>query len=191
MFACRSTYDFPPRFALRFAPRFALRFAPRFALRFALRFARSVAAAAVAFAPLSARADVAKPPGNVIVARTAGDALLIWDASVDIAGIVTNKTPDADANALLERDAARVLAASLSKVDKAATSITVRVIYQKTGAVSPVYGTATFAGVERYATLKLSGKDANDDRDKWRELGDAAPAPGWFAFAVIGQLPQR
>jgi hypothetical protein len=151
----------------------------------------ALAAATLTLVPLAARADVAKPPGNVIVARTSGDALLIWDASTDIAGIVTSKTSDADANALLERDAARVLAASLSKVDKSATSITVRVIYQKTGAVSPVYGTATFAGVERYATLKLSAKDANDDRDKWRELGDTSPAPGWFAFAVIGQLPQR
>jgi hypothetical protein len=159
------------------------------------RIARSASVVALVSAlvanAIAASADTAKPAGNAIVARPAGAALVIWDASNDIASIVTNKTPDARANALLERDAARVLAEELPHIDKAATSIAVRVIYQKTGAVSPVYGAATFAGVERYATLELAAKDAYGDRDGWRELGDAAPAPGWFAFSVIGRLPER
>ncbi len=138
-----------------------------------------------------ARADESKPPGNVIVARPAGNALLIWDASADVAAIVANKTSDADAKTLLERDAARVLAASLSKTDIGASSITLRVIYQKTGAVSPVYGSATFAGVERYATLRLSGRDARSDRDRWHELAGDGPLPAWFAFDVTGELPER
>ncbi len=138
-----------------------------------------------------ALAAPSKPAGNVIVARPGGDALLIWDASSDVAAIVANKTPDSDANALLERDATKILASSLSKLDKDATTVTVRVIYNKTGAVSPVYGSATFAGVERYATLKVSAKDATSDRDRWRELGDTAPLPAWLAYAVIGELPQR
>jgi hypothetical protein len=155
------------------------------------RTTRAALALALGIAPVAASADMPKPAGNVIVARPSGAALLIWDASSDVTAIVSNKTPDAAANAMLERDAARVLATSLDKIDRAATTITVRVIYQKTGAVSPVYGSATFAGVERYATLQVSAKDANSDRDKWREAGDAAPFPGWFAFAVIGALPQR
>jgi len=138
-----------------------------------------------------ARADESKPPGNVIVARPAGDALLIWNASADVAAIVANKTADADAKALLERDAARALAASLAKVDAAASSISLRVIYEKTGAVSPVYGTATFAGVGRYATLRMSGRDARGDRDRWRELAGDSPLPAWFAFDVTGDLPER
>ncbi len=138
-----------------------------------------------------ARADESKPPGNVIVARPAGDALLIWDASADVAAIVANKTSDAEAKTLLERDAASALAASLSKVASDASSIALRLIYQKTGAVSPVYGSATFAGVERYATLRISGKDARSDRDRWRELAAAKPLPPWFAFDVTGELPER
>ncbi len=138
-----------------------------------------------------ARADESKPPGNVIVARPAGNALLIWDASADVTAIVANKTSDADARTLLERDAANALATSLSKVANDASSVTLRVIYQKTGAVSPVYGSATFAGVERYATLRISGKDARADRDRWRELAADNPLPAWFAFDVTGELPKR
>ncbi|MBD5606759.1 MAG: hypothetical protein IAI48_16950 [Candidatus Eremiobacteraeota bacterium] len=151
----------------------------------------TIAVALAACSHGATAAPAARPTGNVIVARPGGSALVIWDASADVASIVANKTSDADANALLERDASRVLADSLAKIDKDASDVTVRVIYNKSGAVSPVYGSATFAGVERYATLKLSAKDANTDRDKWRELGDAAPPPAWFSFAITGVLPQR
>jgi hypothetical protein len=138
-----------------------------------------------------ALAEGSKPAGNVIVARPAGNALLIWDASADVAAIVANKNSDADAKTLLERDAARVLASSLSKIDASASSVAVRVIYNKTGAVSPLYGSATFAGVERYATLHMAGKDAQSDRDRWREVPDGGPLPGWLAFDVTGELPER
>ena len=152
---------------------------------------RGVAAALVAVSLAAGVAAAAVPAGNVILARPSGNALLIWDASSDVTQIVANKVSDADANVSLERDAIRVLAASLNKVDKGAASITVRVIYNKTGAVSPVYGSVTFAGVERYATLTISGKDAASDRDKWRELGDATPPPAWLTYAVVGALPAR
>jgi hypothetical protein len=66
----------------------------------------------------------------------------------------------------------------------------VRVIYSKTGEVSPVYGTPTFADVERFATLTMKAEDAASDRDKWRELGDGAP-PAWVQFDVVGELPPR
>ncbi len=147
-----------------------------------------------ALAGASARpafADATKPAGNVIVARPGGSALLIWDASADVTAIVANKVSDADAKTSLERDAARVLADSLAKIDKDATSVAVRVIYDKTGAVSPIYGSATFAGVERYAILHMSGADARGDRDHWRELSSSSTPPAWFAFDVSGELPAR
>ncbi len=130
-------------------------------------------------------------PGHVVVARVSDDALIIWDASPEIAAIVTNKTADDAANAQLERDALRVLAQNVSRLEKSAKSVTVRVIYNKTGAVSPVYGAPTFAGVERYATLEASYKDAAADRDKWKELDPKHAVPSWIAFKVIGRLPPR
>lgn len=127
--------------------------------------------------------------GTVTIARPSGSALAIWDASADVASIVTNKTSDADANALLERDALHVLAGALAKFDKHSDTIRLRVIFQKTGAVSPVYGSATFTGVERYATLELKGDDAFGDRDTWKET--PAEIPHWISFTVTGALPAR
>jgi hypothetical protein len=132
----------------------------------------------------------AEVPGHVVLARTEGDALLIWDSTVEVAAIVSGKLSDADANARLERDALRVLAAEQPKITNA-KSITVRVVYSKTGDVSAVYGSPTFAGVERYATVKIDGADASSDRDKWKELADNATPPAWVKFDVIGELPPR
>lgn len=130
-------------------------------------------------------------PGNAVLAKPDRDALVIWDASPVVASIVKSKTNDSDANDLLERDAAHVLATMTPNVDKSAKTITVRVIYSKTGAVSPVYGTPTFMGIERYATLTVPAANAQADRDKWKELDAKSPVPSWFAFKVIGLLPPR
>jgi uncharacterized membrane protein len=130
-------------------------------------------------------------PGRAVLAKPDGDALVIWDASPVVASIVKSKTNDAGANDLLERDAVRVLATMAPDVDKSAKTITVRVIYSKTGAVSPVYGTPTFMGIERYATLTVPAADAQTDRDKWKELDPKSAVPAWFAFKVTGLLPPR
>jgi hypothetical protein len=138
-----------------------------------------------------ARAEETAVPGHVVVARVSDDALIIWDSSPEIAAIVTNKIADEAANNQLERDALKVLAQSLSKLEKTAKTVTVRVIYNKTGAVSPIYGAPTFAGVERYATLEVPYKFAASDRDKWKELDAKHAVPSWVTFKVIGQLPPR
>jgi hypothetical protein len=130
-------------------------------------------------------------PGHAVLAKPGGEALVIWDASPVVAMIVTSKMTDADANDVLERDAAHVLAEMANNLDKSAKSVTVRVVYSKTGAVSPIYGAATFAGVERYALLTVAGTDARLDRDKWKELDAKSAIPRWFAYKVTGLLPPR
>ncbi len=158
-------------------------------------------ATSVAFATLSAcsllatagaaRADESAVPGHVVLARTEGEALAIWDATPEVAMIVSTKIQDPDAKDKLEHDALRVLAQVESKVSPSAKTITVRVLYSKTGDVSPVYGTATFAGVERYANLKVKTSDLAGDKDKWKELGDKGAPPAWVQFDVVGALPPR
>jgi hypothetical protein len=136
-------------------------------------------------------AEESSIPGHVVLARAEDDALAIWDSTPVVSAIVSGKLSDADAKARLERDALRVLAEVQPKVASSAKTITVRVIYQKIGDVSPVYGTPTFAGVERYATLKVKAADAASDRGKWKELGDKATPPAWVEFDVVGELPPR
>jgi len=147
-----------------------------------------IAAACIGASSAASADDV---PGHAVLAKPDGDALVIWDASPVVASIVKSKTADADANDLLERDAARVLVTMAPNVDKSAKTITVRVIYSKTGAVSPIYGTPTFMGIERYATLTVPAADAESDRDKWKELSVKTPVPAWFSFKIIGLLPPR
>jgi hypothetical protein len=139
---------------------------------------------------LVAAALFADLPGHVIVAKTTGNALLIWDATPEIAAIVSAKLSDADAEAEIAHDALRVLAEGLPLTARA-NSIAVRVIYERTGDVSPVYGSPTFAGVERYAILTLDARDALSDRDRWRELDSHAPLPHWIAYQITGRLPPR
>ena len=147
-----------------------------------------VAAACIATTSAASAEDV---PGHAVLAKPDADALVIWDASPVVASIVKSKTADPDANDLLERDAAHVLATMAPNIDKSAKTITVRVIYSKTGAVSPVYGTPTFMGIERYATLTVPAADALSDRDKWKELAVKTPIPAWFTFKIVGLLPPR
>jgi hypothetical protein len=128
---------------------------------------------------------------HAVLAKPGGDALVIWDASTVVASIVKNKVADPDANVVLEHDALRVLAGMVPSLDKHLKSVTVRIIYSKIGAVSPVYGTPTFAGVERYATLTASGADALSDRDRWKELNEKAAIPAWFEYKLTGLLPPR
>ena len=129
-------------------------------------------------------------PGHVIFARASQDALLLWDATVEVTAIVRERRPDGAANARLEHDALRVLAASLSEV-KHARTITVRVIYSKTGDVSPVYGAPTFLGIERYANVTLAAASAAANRDGWQQLDAKSVPPGWIAFKIVGALPPR
>ena len=131
------------------------------------------------------------PPGKVIVARTDGNATLIYNASPEVAAIVTSKASDADANDRLKRDALQALASKLPLLQKA-KSVTVRVIYDKVGAVSPTYGSLTFSGVERYANLTMNIADAKSNRDRWKDAASSQqPLPAWIDFAVVGELPQR
>jgi hypothetical protein len=130
-------------------------------------------------------------PGNAVLAKPAGKALAIWDASPLVATIVKNKIADDVANAMLERDALHVLATMTPLIDKGSTAITVRVTYAMTGAVSPNYGHVPFAGIETYATLTAPASNALADRDGWKELGPKDAIPEWFAFNVVGLLPPR
>lgn len=129
--------------------------------------------------------------GHVIVVRPSGDALVIWDATDRVIGIVHDKVGDKDANAILERDGLKALSSKLSSLNKSSRRVTLRIVYKKTAAVNSEYGTPTLEGVEKYATIDFAGKDAFADRDHWTKLAPQASLPGWIQYSVTGQLPPR
>jgi len=141
-------------------------------------------ASITAFQPGGARAAV---PGHAILAKPTGDALVIWDASNVVGGIVRSTMSDDAANRLIELDSQRVLATILPTIDKHAKSVTVRAVYSKIGAVSPVYGTPTFAGVEHFSELSIDASGLK----RWKRAELHPTIAPWFHFNVVGKLPPR
>jgi hypothetical protein len=141
-------------------------------------------------ASIASADDSANAPLRLVLARTGTSALVLWNASPLVAEIVAKRVPEREANDRLERGALRAAAQDLPLLPTA-KSITVRVLYDKTGDVSPVYGGPTFAGVERYALLRLDAARARRDEGRWKELDSGHPVPAWIAFHVIGSLPPR
>jgi hypothetical protein len=127
-------------------------------------------------------------PGMVVVAKGGTTPLLLWDATPAVTATVANKQPRDAALRELESQAMRILGEHANAL-KGAKALTIRVIYQKTGAVSPVYGTATFEGIERLFELTARAADA---RMHARELADQiarGSVPRRISLNVTGKLP--
>lgn len=127
------------------------------------------------------------PKGNVVVAKTAPEMLLIWDASPVIADLVAAKTPEQAARKTLLDDAIVILQSHAATAK--ASQLELRITYARSGAVSPVYGAATFAGVERVEVLDASRPALLAQAASWRKaVRDGTPTPG-LTVKITGQLP--
>jgi len=150
-----------------------------------MKFLRTLAC--VAFCALGAQAALADQ-GMVVVAKGGASPLLLWDATPLVTTIVTNKQPRPAAMRDLESQAMQILGDRVRALPRAKT-LTIRMIYQKTGAVSPVYGTATFEGIERVFELTAPASDA---RLHAKQLADAlghGSLPASLHLNVTGTLP--
>ena len=150
-------------------------FAPLLALSF-LALSASVAAAA----------DT--PVGTVVLAKSTPQALLLWDSTPALAKLVGDKVGAARALATLESSAI-LIAAKRSPDLSSAKTITVQVIYSKTGAVSPVYNTATFAGVEKLLTVTGSPADLVQNGASYAAAILRGSVPSTIVVSVTGKLP--
>ena len=74
------------------------------------------------------------------------------------------------------------------ELHKSAKTLSVLVLYTKTGAISPTYHTATFEGVERLLTFKAPVRDGAQAAKWARELRAGHSVRG-ASIAVTGQLP--
>ncbi len=149
-----------------------------------------VAAWAIALFASNVGSASADDATHVVVASTGTSAVLIWNASPVVTKIVNDAVSDAVANDRLERAALRAVAPDIAALPRAKT-ISVRILYDKTGDVSPVYGSPTFAGVERYATLTCDAAHARAAAPQWKGLRDTDALPAWLTLTVVGTLPPR
>ena len=133
---------------------------------------------------VAARAD----SGMVVVAKGGANPLLLWDATPVVTTTVANKQPRDAALRDLESQAMQILGERSGALRRAKT-LTIRVIYQKTGAVSPVYGTATFEGIERVFELRAPAADARLHAKTFADSLAHGSVPRGVALTVTGKLP--
>jgi hypothetical protein len=154
----------------------------------ALVLAAAVAMLASAPLTLAAGADDAFP-GSQVLAKSTGDAVVIWDASPLIAKMVAENASYEKATATVEAMAGKLLVARAKTLTDAAKTLTVKVIYARTGAVSPVYKNATFTGIERLLSVSANREDAVSKSAAWLKVLDGDKLPEGITAHVTGKLP--
>ncbi|HEV3156202.1 MAG TPA: hypothetical protein VGZ00_02530 [Candidatus Baltobacteraceae bacterium] len=126
---------------------------------------------------------------KVVLAKTVTNALLIWDATPDLVSLEQEKVPSESILTTLESRAAGILQEKASVFAATADTGAIRIIYQKIGAVSPVYGTPTFEGVERLATLSASTKTIEQLTKPQIDSISQGKDPAGVKIDVTGKLP--
>jgi hypothetical protein len=126
--------------------------------------------------------------GTVVVAKAQGDAIILWDVTPAVAPLVAQpETADAKVNALATA-AGKILVDRAKELSRA-VSVTIRVLYQKTGDVSPLYRTATFLGVEKVLEVTASRQAAAHNADAWAAELAKGVVPSGMTVKVTGALP--
>ncbi|MBV9276958.1 MAG: hypothetical protein JOZ97_01835 [Candidatus Eremiobacteraeota bacterium] len=126
--------------------------------------------------------------GMVVVAKGGDKPLLLWDATPVVTTIVSTKQPRQPALQDLESRAIQIVGQRVGSL-KRAKNVTIRLIYQKTGAVSPVYGTATFEGIERLFELTVVADDARAHAKQLADALEHGTVPRGVSVNVTGKLP--
>jgi hypothetical protein len=141
-----------------------------------------------AFLVAPALADTVRPlAGNVIMARGGSTPLYVWNATPYVAQLVTDKLLGDPGLHALEATAVTALADKAKSAT--ADTLSMRVVYEKTGAVSPIYGTPTMAGVETVVTLTAERKSLIASGAAWATQVGGGTTPAGLTLAVSGALP--
>jgi hypothetical protein len=142
----------------------------------------------LAIIPIGTPADAPAPGGTVLLAKTGEQALVIWDATSTVTTIVSDKTPRDVALQTLESQAVTV-AASKAPVLPSAKTITVRIIYEMSGDVSPVYKTATFTGFQHLVAVTVPKLDLAKNAASYSKALAAGTVPADVKVDKTGDLP--
>ncbi len=147
----------------------------------------AVLAASMASAAFSSEPAARPVEGPVLLVRAGADAQYLWNATLYVAHLVADKQGGAEGVHALEATALAALAEK-SRSNPAPT-VRIKVVYAKTGEVSPVYGTATFTGMENVLTLSAAHGELSKHAAQWvRELA-AGRVPAKLTVDMTGTLP--
>jgi hypothetical protein len=147
-----------------------------------------IALAAVILAGTPALAQSVRPlAGTVIMARAGAAPLYVWNATPYVAQLGTDKLLGDPGLHALEATAVTALAEKAKS--QTSSTIAVRVVYEKTGAVSPLYRTATFEGLEDVFTITADRKALVGSAAAWATSLQGGKTPQGLTIAVTGALP--
>jgi len=148
----------------------------------------AAAFAAVASYGVNCAAETVRPfQGNLILARSGAQSTYLWDATDYVTQLVSDNDVGAAGMRDLQATAVRALAGKVR--NSKSKTILLSVMYTKTGAVSPVYGTATFAGVEKVLTLTARGIEIRKNGLEDAEMLLVGRAPRGIKIIITGVLP--
>ena len=125
---------------------------------------------------------------SVILARVRGDAVVVWDATDELLAMLTKKKSKAEILRSLEVEAARLLVDRARKIKHRATTLTVNVTYERIGAISAAYKTATIEGYEQLLRLKAP-VGAATGANTWPADITSGKVPKDLEVTVVGALP--
>jgi hypothetical protein len=135
-----------------------------------------------------ASADPIRPVlGPVILARTGVQSTYLWDATPYVTQLVADKDlGDTGMRALLGTAMSVIRLKAQTSHSK---TLSLRVVYTRSGAVSPAYGTLTFNGVEKVATLTASRDSILKLGAGWAQEVADGKNPHGLAVEITGKLP--
>jgi hypothetical protein len=136
-------------------------------------------------ASVPAYADEA-PKGNVMLAKTQPNVVLIWDATPQVVDLVNAKKPNDETLHALEADAFAIMA---ERAKPATETVTIRVVYQRTAEVNKAYVSATLQGVEKLFTMTAPRADVLKNAAAWKSQLAAGATPKGVVVTLTGKLP--
>ncbi len=145
--------------------------------------------AALAALLLCANSTVRPLAGQVIEARAnALQTVYLWDATPYVIGLVHDHLTGSAGLTALEETAVQALYNRSRNAHS--KNLTIRVLYQKTGAVNPVYGNLTFAGIERVFTLSAARSAVAAYSNEWVNTLGKGRIPAGLQIQITGKLPR-
>lgn len=127
---------------------------------------------------------------SAVVAKAAGDAVIVWQATNDVTALLRSPANDDAILKKLENESLTIMRSKLSAISPSAHSLAVNVIYARTAGVSPVYHSVTFSGFEHLLSVTAS-KDALKNVKSWDAALKIGTLPAGVTASVTGKLPPR
>jgi hypothetical protein len=126
--------------------------------------------------------------GSQVVAKAGATPVVLWDATPYVEKLVHQNLTHAKMFALIESTALRI-AVERAPALVSAQTITVKVVYARIGAISPVYQNASFTDFERLLHVAVNRNQALANAARWSDADPNKPLPPGAVATVTGQLP--